>query len=114
MHKLIFLSSPFSNSDKKIQDMNYKKIAKYAIKLSKEGKIAFSPLIYGLELKNHSEDFHSDWKSWQDFCTTMISKCDEFRVYRIAGWDKSEGVRGEIEYAKSIGIEVIYVDEELD
>ena len=111
MSKLIFISSPYNHWDDSVIESNYFKVAKFAAKLCSEGFVVISPIVYGHNLLK-LRDFPSDWEFWQNFCLTLLDRCDEMIVYKMDGWDKSRGVKGEIEFATNKGIKIIYTDYE--
>ena len=107
------MSSPYSHPDEKVREENYLKVAKLVNKLILKGEVAISPIAYGHNLLSVGEDeMPGDWNFWKNFCLTLLDKCDEVYVYKIPGWDKSGGVREEIEYATDKGIRITYVDPE--
>lgn len=112
MSKLVFISSPYSNPDENIKEENYKKVAKYATFLCKSGITAISPIVYGHELLKNDKSMSSDWSFWENFCLNLMKKCDEIHVLKLNGWEKSVGVREEIEFANTQNINIVYVDEE--
>ena len=108
MNKLIFVSSPYSHPDDKVREENYQKVSKYTAELISKGHVAFSPILYGHNAVNFVPDMPTDWAFWKNFCLTFLSRCDEMIVYTMEGWDKSRGVKEEIEYANSLGIKIKY------
>lgn len=81
---MIFLSSPYTHSDKKIQQERYDKVAEIAARLTSSGEHAFSP----------------DFKFWEDFCMHFLKKSDKMYVLQFDGWELSTGVQAEIKFAK--------------
>ena len=108
MKKIIYLASPYSNSDASIRIKNFHDISKFAAKLVKEGNIVFSPITYGHTLLSY-EDLPTDYLFWVDFCLSFLVKCDELHVYMMPGWDKSVGVQDEISFARDHDIPIVYI-----
>jgi hypothetical protein len=109
MSDLIFISSPYSHEDKSIVEDRVLKVSKFAAKIVSEGKVAISPIAYGHTLLT----FHkmpSDWKFWKNYCETFIAKCDKMVVLMLDGWEESDGVKGEIEFAIQVGIPIEYIE----
>ena len=52
--------------------------------------------------------FPDDWAYWQTYSLRMIEMCLEVIVIVSEGWQKSIGLRGEIDHAESLGIPVRY------
>lgn len=111
MSKLIFISSPYSHEDEEVVEKNYLKVVRLAGFLCSIGDVAISPIVYGHTLVKHVR-MPTDWESWKNFCLTLLDKCDEMIVYKMDGWDKSRGVKEEIEFATKKGIKIIYIDYE--
>jgi hypothetical protein len=111
MSKLIFISSPYSHEDEKIVEENYLKVARFAGLLCSMGEVVISPIVYGHTLVGHVR-MPTDWMFWKNFCLILLEKCDEMIVYKMEGWDKSRGVREEIEFATNKGIKITYRDYE--
>lgn len=109
MDPLIFISSPFSSKDKAIQNYRVEAVNKYVAELTSQRFHVFSPITYGTLLLKYKE-MPSDWKFWKNFCEAFLIKCDEVRVLKLEGWDDSEGVKAEIEFAKANNIPVTYID----
>jgi hypothetical protein len=111
MSKLIFISSPYSHEDEKVVEENYLKVVKLASLICSKSEVAISPIVYGHTLLNYVS-MPNDWEFWKNFCLTLLEKCDEMIVYKMDGWDKSRGVKEEIEFATSRGIKITYRDYE--
>lgn len=111
MNKIIYISSPYSDQDSLTVEENYQKVSMYVSKLISEGFVTISHITYGHTLVG----FHSmptDWDFWRNFCLSVLNICDEMHVYMLNGWNESKGVKEEIQYAKSIGIEIKYIPHE--
>ena len=106
--KLIYLATPYSNSDKSVVEDRYKKVAIKTAELTADGFVIISPIFYGHNLLSYKE-MPSDWQFWKNFCETFLYKSDELWVYMIDGWGESTGVLAEIELAKKLNIPVKYI-----
>lgn len=109
MSKIIYFCSPYTHADKEVVESRYLKTATAIAKLISEGHVVISPIVYGHNLLKY-HDMPSDWEFWKNFCRSFLEKCEEMIVYKLDGWDKSTGIAGEIEFAKSLGITVKYMD----
>ncbi len=85
----------------------YDQISKIAAGLTKEGKVAFSPITYGHTLLNY-EDLPAEYEFWENFCLTFLKYSDELWVYMMPGWDVSKGIANEIRFAIENRIPVVY------
>lgn len=109
MSKLIFVSSPYGHPNPDVVEENYLKVTKFVSQLCSNGQVAISPITYGHTLLKYKK-MPSDWEFWKNFCVTLLTKCDEMIVYKMDGWDKSNGVAEEIRVATNLGIKIKYVD----
>lgn len=109
MSKIIYLASPYTNPDPKAREENFRRVSILAAELNSKGIIAFSPITYGHTLLEFKEMPH-DWEFWKVFCISFLQHCDELLVYKMPGWEKSNGVSEEVKYAKQNGIKVSYLE----
>jgi len=107
--KLIYLASPYTHSDKEIVESNYKLVSEIAANMVADGYVVFSPISYGHNLLNFKE-MPSNWEFWFKFCVTFLLKCDKMLVCTMPGWEKSVGVKEEIEIASAHGIPVEFLE----
>ena len=49
------------------------------------------------------------WEFWKQFDECMLSRCSEIWVLKIDGWDKSTGVKAELEIARKFGLPVVFI-----
>lgn len=105
---MIFLSSPYTHQDKKIQQERYDSLAKIAAELTANGEHSFSPIIYGLELCKYKE-MPTDFEFWESFCLHFLKMADKIYVLQFDGWESSTGVQAEIKFAKENNIPIKYL-----
>lgn len=109
MSKLIYIASPYTNKDYTKLVENYLTVTKYAAKLVEEGCVVISPITLGHTLCSFRK-LPINFEFWENFCLTILSKCDEMIVYKINSWENSVGIKEEIEFCKQLGIPVTFVD----
>lgn len=109
MRKLIYLASPYSDPSDDIRCQNYETVSKLAAKLCSEGHVVLSPITYGHTLCGFRE-MPTEWEFWENYCITLLEKCDEMIVYMMNGWEKSKGVTAEIKFCKENKIPITYLD----
>jgi hypothetical protein len=107
--QLIYLASPYTNSDKDIVEQNYKLVSEIAANLVSEGYVVFSPISYGHNLLEF-KDMPSTWEFWFNFCVAFLLRCDKVYVCTMPGWENSVGVKEEIEIASKFGIPVEFLE----
>ena len=108
---IVYLASPYTHKDDSIREERYRKISQIAADLNKEGILAFSPITYCHTLLEYAE-MPTNWSFWQSFCISFLQHCDELWVYKMEGWDRSQGIAEEIKFAEKNGILVKYIDVE--
>ncbi len=60
----------------------------------------------GLTPVNPAKNNGYDYKSYIDIGLIELMNCEA--IYMLPGWQKSTGARLELQYAKAVGLEVIY------
>lgn len=101
-----FFSGPYSDSDPNVVDERMRLFYETVANLSAKHVYGTSPLLLVPCLK-YNKSLGSDYSFWKDYCEQLITICDELIVFdHIPGWDKSSGVKAEIEFAISLGIKV--------
>lgn len=106
---MLFISSPFSHKDKAIENARVEEVNKYIAELTSQGFHVFSPITYGTTILKYKK-LPSDWKFWKDFCEAFLEKCEEMWVLKLDGWDTSEGVAAEIQFAIENNIKIKYIE----
>lgn len=105
---MIYVASPYSNPDKDIVQENYENVTKYVAELTSQGKIVFSPIVYGHTLLQFKE-MPTDWEFWNHFCISFLDKCEEVHVLKLHGWYESTGVQAEIFHAENNQVPIKYI-----
>lgn len=105
--ELIYVAAPYSHLDPGVIEVRMENITRYLAELSAYGIIAFSPLLMHYCL-NTGVDIPVDYGFWRNHCLTLLSKSDLLNVLMLPGWDTSEGVKDEIDFAKRNNIPIFY------
>jgi len=105
---MILISSPYSHPDVTIKMERVKKIAIFVDAEIKKSNLVFSPVLYGLKVLQYVDGM-DDWATWKTFCENAILVSNEVWVLMFEGWDKSTGVKAEIEFAIANNIPVKYI-----
>jgi hypothetical protein len=105
---LIYLASPYSKFPGGRESANNIVSAK-AASLMLKGYPIFCPIAHSHAIELWMDDT-KDGDFWlkQDFA--VLENCTEMWVYKMPGWDQSDGVRREIEFAKQHHIPIEYLD----
>jgi len=105
---IFYVAAPYSHSDPLVVESRFTYVSQYVAELTARGMVAISPVAYGhILLKYH--EMPSDWAFWKNFCRSFLIKCRYMIVLQLEGWEKSEGIKGELEFARANGITIILV-----
>jgi hypothetical protein len=107
---LSYLASPFSDANKKVMEERVLAACRCAGRLISSGVSVFSPIAHNVAIIRAS-GISTGWQIWSDYDKFMLARCDRLLVLRLEGWEKSDGVREEIKYARELGIPIEYIDE---
>jgi len=106
---LYYVASPYTHKDKEIEQQRYEAVNKFASKLYNLNFILIEPIVCGHAKKHYG--MPTDYEGyWKPLCRRYVEKCDALIILMLPDWDKSIGVKDEIEYAKSIGKQVYYTN----
>ena len=107
--KRIYLCAPYSHPDPKVREARVDKADMMAAQLMEQGHVVFSPLSHSHRIA-HYIDNHLDHDFWLNQDLSFIDWCDEVLVLKLDGYERSRGIRVEIDYAVQIGKPVKYLE----
>lgn len=99
--KLVYLASPYTHNELRVRIARFDAAALASAEIIKAGLNVFSPIVHSHPLTQHG--LNGDWQTWVEIDHDWIRRCDEVWVLELRGWERSVGVRAEIEFAESIG-----------
>lgn len=73
--------------------------------------MVFSPIVHDHPIGNLMK--HTSWADWRDRDLMMLRVSQRLLVFQIPGWEKSEGVKAEIEAARGWGLPVDFLPREV-
>lgn len=107
----VYLASPYYHKSEYVRQKRHLQAALAAGFLMKwQGYCVYAPIVQSktiADLIDLPHSFEGFWES-QDFC--HIDSCDELHVLRLDGWQQSQGVKAEIDYADSKNMPIHYWD----
>lgn len=103
-----YLAGPYSSVHIHIRDRRYHQISFVAAKLIQRGELVYSPITACHSLAMDYE-LPTDAEFWLRQNLTFLSRCDKLLVLQLEGWEQSEGLRREIEFATEHNIPIEYV-----
>lgn len=103
-HDLIYLASLYSldainNWDKK--EERFQRVMELTSLLYRDGYQVFSPIIHCHPM-SRAYGLPGTFNFWKKIDTTFISHCDWLVILKDEGWERSEGITGEITIAKRL------------
>lgn len=107
---MIYLATPYSHPDKFIEIDRFEKVTKVAAKLLQEGHHIISPITHGVPLCMVNTNLPSHFQFWEDYCIDLLSRCEEMRILQLSGWERSRGVKAEIEFCNKHSIPISYIN----
>jgi hypothetical protein len=116
---MIYLASPYTivggdnlseQAKRNRRTRRFKKVCKKAAELMLQGSDVFCPIAHShpIEVNGMDEVKNGDFWLKQDFA--VLQHADELVVYRMPGWEQSEGIRREVTFAEDRGIPITYID----
>lgn len=109
--KLYYLVSPYSSKKKTIIKQRYERVLYIATKLIAQGYHLIEPIAMCHE-KSKRFELPTGYEFWKERDRLLISRCDGLIVCKMDGLEKSVGCTDEIAYARELGMEIKYCDEE--
>ena len=98
MVDLEYLAIPYSHPDPKIREERFNLANLIAADLMKRGRLIFSPISH-----SHCIDLGGNWDRWEKFDRIFLELCSGMVVVCAPGWEKSIGVKAEIEIFIELG-----------
>ena len=102
---MIYVASPYSDPDPGVQHQRYLDVSYAVVQLMQQKIPAYAPIVHCHELALNF-NLPGDAEYWQEYNTAFLNKADAVYVVKLPGWDKSKGVRQEIELAWALDIPV--------
>jgi hypothetical protein len=94
---VLYLASPYSHPSTLIRHYRYVDVRKATAKLMLRGEIVYSPIVHGHSL-SVERDLPETHEFWMHHCLGMLSRAKRLAVLTLDGWDKSIGVRAEMDW----------------
>jgi len=104
--KLIYLASPYTSKSQALTKLRVELVVHAVAGLLKKGALVFSPIV-----NSHCVDAYLGTcpELWYAIDTKYMDRCDELWVLMLPGWERSAGIKKEIEYAKQKGMPIRYI-----
>lgn len=108
-----YLASPYTDPDSEVQQSRFEAAAEAAANLMIDGECVFCPIAHSHPIAlamidavgtEGSADF------WKQMDAPFLAGASKMKVLKLPGWDKSSGIKHEIDFAISHNIDVEYID----
>jgi len=104
-----YLAIPYSDKSESVMDYRAEVSDLICAEFMNQGRIIFAPISSCHHIaKRYS--LPRTWDFWQHLDEEFVKICKSVIVVMLDGWDKSTGVKAEIELADKYGIPVKYLD----
>lgn len=103
-----YIASPYTDPDPLVREQRYLKVSELVVVMLRNGIFVYSPIAHCHEMAKIWGLPH-DAAFWKAYDTEMIRACRHVSIYMLPGWDKSVGVRGEIDLAIELGKTITYI-----
>lgn len=104
----IYLASPYTDPDPLIREIRYLAAASALRTMLRNNIWTYSPIVHCHHLSQIWKMPH-DAAFWLEYDQTMIRGARSVTVLCLPGWQRSVGVKGEIEYSLSLGKQISYL-----
>jgi hypothetical protein len=105
---MIYIASPYSHEDVVVMEERAYAVTYYCYTEIKKGNTVFSPITYGHQIRKMG-NMPNDWDFWMNFCLDFLKHSDELHVLTLDGWERSVGVKAEIQWSIDRNIPVKYI-----
>lgn len=105
---MFYVGSPYSDPDPRIVQIRYESALQFTASLIVNyGIVAYSPIVHNHEIAQRFS-IKGDWSTWAKHDLKMLSLAEVFIIYQLQGWDRSKGLKEEIQFANSCEIPTLY------
>lgn len=107
--ELIYLATPYSSDNPYIVEKRYLDVTYVFGVLLRNGLQVLSPVTMCHPI-SHMIKLPGNWEFWKKIDESYLSRCNTMYILKVDGWDKSSGVKGEIQIAKKNNIPICFLD----
>jgi len=107
--KTIYLAAPYTHWNPIVRWLRVRAVNRKAAELIDAGFIVFSPISHSHPISRYTKAHCCDPEFWVRQDLAFMPVCDELWIYRLKGWWNSKGIGREIDCAKELKKEVVYL-----
>lgn len=110
-----YLASPYSHPDADVMTQRCNAVMDKANELIQKGLMVYSPITHNVPIVARTGT-PPGWEQWQHFDKAMLGSAAYMLVYCLEGWEKSTGIKGELDFCAETDKPVFYlnVDQVID
>jgi hypothetical protein len=102
-----YLACPYTHAEEHMQQQRYDQVTTIAAAMMREGLVVYSPITSMHYLARKLKVGEVEWLQHD---LTILARCDKLIVLQLRGWEYSEGLKREIEFATENNIPVEYME----
>ena len=102
---MIYLASPYSHPDNRVEDFRALAAIGHAAKMIADGDVVYSPIAHSWQMARMF-GAGGDWETWAAHDEAMIRRCQTLMILKLDGWEESKGVMAERKLALDFGLAV--------
>jgi hypothetical protein len=106
---MIYLTTPYSSKNPVIMEERFEKASEINARLMNQGLVVYSPIAHCHPLAM-KYGLPTNWEFWKHFDEDLIARSEKLLVVKMEGWETSVGVQAEIQYARSIGKPIEFME----
>lgn len=114
---LTYLASPYTpppeledlEARARAREERYEAACRAAAKLMLEGRVVFCPIAHSHAIERHFPTVAAG-PFWERQDAPYLVACTDMVVLKLPGWERSAGVRHEVEVAQFRGIPITYME----
>lgn len=103
-----YLASPYTDSDHRVESFRFDQAMSAVVWLLTHRSTVYSPIVRFHPIAT-SHNLPRDIQFWRNHNLAMLLEAKELLVLQIDGWDRSSGVRWEIEHARGNNTPMFYL-----
>lgn len=108
-NQFYYLAHAYSNVDDRLRDINQETALQVYALLFQHGVFCYEPTCAS-HYAGIGRKIGTDFEDYRSLNRIMMTRSHGLLVIMSDGWEKSRGVEFEIDYAKRLGIPIIYLE----
>ena len=107
---IYYLAVPYSHSNPDMMTRRFETACLVAARMMRDGLVPFSPLSHSVPVASYGGLHGTDHAFWMKQDLPILEVCDVLAVLKLPGWEKSQGVRAELEHARKLCMPIRFVE----